>query len=79
MSDIAIRGHSLRVAARPRSRTREFFQQKSTIGFLFTLPLILLIAILVVYPAFYSVYLAMLSKRMDRFVGFSNFTFLFTR
>jgi multiple sugar transport system permease protein len=79
MSHIAIRDQSLRLAARPRSRTREFFQQKSTIGFLFTLPLILLIAILVVYPAFYSVYLAMLSKRMDRFVGFSNFTFLFTR
>ena len=56
-----------------------FFQQKSTVAFLFTLPLILLIAVLVIYPAFYSVYLAMLSKRMDRFVGLSNFTFLFTR
>ncbi|MFL5055538.1 MAG: sugar ABC transporter permease, partial [Microvirga sp.] len=79
MSDIAIRGHSLRVAAPARSRLREFFQQKSTVAFLFTLPLILLIAVLVIYPAFYSVYLAMLSKKMDRFVWFSNFSFLFTR
>ena len=80
MSDIAVRDRSaFGSRARPRSRTREFFQQKSTIAFLFTLPLILLIAILVIYPAFYSVYLAMLSKRMDRFVGLSNFTFLFTR
>jgi multiple sugar transport system permease protein len=35
--------------------------------------------VLVIYPAFYSVYLAMLSKRMERFVGLANFTFLFTR
>ncbi len=80
MSDIAVRDHSaLSVAARPPSRVREFFQQKSTVAFLFTLPLILLIAVLVIYPAFYSIYLAMLSKKMERFVGLSNFTFLFTR
>jgi multiple sugar transport system permease protein len=33
----------------------------------------------VVYPAFYSFYLAMLNKSMQRFVGLSNFSFLFTR
>ena len=44
-----------------------------------TLPLILLIAVLVIYPAFYSLHLAMLNKSMQRYVGFSNFTFLFTR
>ena len=80
MSEIAIRDRSaLEERTRPPSRRREFFQQKSTIGFLFTLPLIVLIAVLVIYPALYSIYLAMLSKRMDRFVGFANFTFLFTR
>ena len=79
MSDIAIRGHSIRVAARPRSRTREFFQQKIDGRFPVHAAADLLIAIFVIYPAFYSVYLAMLSKRMDRFVGFSNFSFLFTR
>jgi multiple sugar transport system permease protein len=80
MAHIAVRDQSaLRVAAPPRSRVREFFQQKSTVAFLFTLPLILLIAILVIYPAFYSLYLATLNKRMTRFVGFDNFAFLFTR
>ena len=43
------------------------------------LPLIVLIATLVIYPAFYAMYLAMLNKSLERFVGFSNFTFLFTR
>jgi multiple sugar transport system permease protein len=80
MSDIALRDRSaFEIAAPPRSRVREFFQQKSTIAFLFTLPLMLLVLVLVIYPAIYSVYLAMLSKRMDRFVGLSNFAFLFTR
>jgi len=34
-----------------------------------TLPLILLIALLVIYPAFYSLHLATLNKSMERFVG----------
>jgi multiple sugar transport system permease protein len=54
-------------------------QRKSTIAFLMALPLILLISILVIYPAFYAVFLSMLSKKMDRFVGFDNFVFLFKR
>jgi multiple sugar transport system permease protein len=64
--------------ARPSSLQRTF-QRKSTIAFLMTLPLILLIATLVLYPAFYAVHLAMLNKTMERFVGLSNFTFLFKR
>ena len=44
-----------------------------------TLPLILLIAILVIYPAFYSLHLATLNKSMQHFVGFGNFEFLFKR
>ncbi|MCC8428130.1 sugar ABC transporter permease [Reyranella aquatilis] len=54
-------------------------QRKSTIAFLMALPLILLIAILVAYPAGYAVYLATLNKGMTRFVGFGNFEFLFGR
>ena len=46
---------------------------------LVTLPLILLIGILVVYPAFYSLHLATLNKSMQRFVGLGNFQFLFKR
>jgi multiple sugar transport system permease protein len=54
-------------------------QRKSTIGFLMTLPLILLILLLVIYPAIYSVHLATLNKSMTKFVGFGNFEFLFKR
>ena len=54
-------------------------QRKSTIAFFMALPLILLIAILVLYPALYSLHLATLNKSMERFVGLSNFTFLFKR
>ena len=54
-------------------------QRKSTIAFLMALPLILLIALLVIYPALYSLHLATLNKSMERFVGFGNFMFLFKR
>jgi multiple sugar transport system permease protein len=44
-----------------------------------TLPLIVLIGIFVIYPAFYSLHLATLNKSMQRFVGLGNFEFLFKR
>ena len=58
---------------------RKFLRRKSTIAFAMTLPLILIIVLLVVYPAFYSIHLATLNKSMERFVGFGNFEFLFQR
>jgi multiple sugar transport system permease protein len=64
---------------RRKSGMRRMMQRKSTIAFLMALPLILLIGLLVLYPAFYAVHLAMLNKSMQRFVGLSNFTFLFKR
>jgi len=63
---------------RPKSLER-FFQRKSTIAFLMALPLILVIFGLVAYPAGYAVYLSMLNKGMDHFVGLGNFEFLFGR
>jgi multiple sugar transport system permease protein len=72
--------HGVRVGANRRKTTlKKRLRRKSTIAFVMTLPLILIIGSLVVYPAFYSFYLAMLNKSMERFVGLSNFTFLFTR
>src|SRR5712671_2995907 len=62
-----------------RASLRTAMKRKSTAAFLMTLPLILLITILVVYPAFYSLHLASLNKSMQRFVGFGNFEFLFKR
>ena len=58
---------------------RKFLRRKSTIAFAMTLPLILIIVLLVIYPAFYSIHLATLNKSMERFVGFGNFEFLFKR
>src|SRR5436853_5051980 len=62
-----------------RGGLRRLARRKSTMAFLLTLPLIVLIAALVVYPAFYSMYLSMLNKSLERFVGLANFKFLFTR
>src|SRR3979411_2790029 len=66
-------------SVRKRASLRTAMKRKSTAAFLMTLPLLLLIAILVIYPAFYSLHLATLNKSMQRFVGFGNFEFLFKR
>jgi multiple sugar transport system permease protein len=79
MVDAAI--SDVRAISMPRKRTgmRLMMQRKSTIAFLMTLPLLLLIGLLVLYPAGYAVHLATLNKSMKHFVGLSNFTFLFKR
>src|SRR5437773_9646044 len=79
MADAAWEALSIPDGGRRRSALHRAMQRKSTIAFLMTLPLILLIALLVLYPAFYSIHLATLNKSMERFVGFSNFLFLFKR
>jgi multiple sugar transport system permease protein len=66
-------------SVRKRSSLRTALKRKSTAAFLMTLPLILLVGILVIYPAFYSLHLATLNKSMQHFVGFGNFEFLFKR
>ncbi|HET7362004.1 MAG TPA: sugar ABC transporter permease [Burkholderiales bacterium] len=66
------------LAAR-RGGLRRLARRRSTIAFLMALPLMALIAALVVYPAFYSLYLAMLNKSLEHFVGLANFSFLFKR
>src|SRR5712671_6626377 len=58
---------------------KKLLRRKSTIAFAMALPLLFIIATLVIYPAFYSIYLATLSKSMDHFVGLGNFGFLFRR
>ena len=64
---------------RKRSSLKNALRRKSTVAFLMTLPLIVLIAILVVYPAGYSIHLATLNKSMTKFIGLGNFQFLFKR
>src|ERR1700745_4036667 len=79
MADAALEALSIPPARRRRSALRKAIERKSTIAFLMALPLILLIAVLVLYPALYSIHLATLNKAMQRFVGLCNFTFLFKR
>src|SRR6202166_5022669 len=81
MVDVAFQPNSV-LETRPkrkRASLRTALKRKSTAAFLMTLPLILLIAIMVIYPAFYSLHLATLNKSMQRFVGLGNFEFLFKR
>src|SRR6184192_3231931 len=79
MADAALEALSIPGGSRRRSALRKAMQRKSTIAFLMTLPLILLVALLVLYPALYSIHLATLNKSMERFVGLGNFLFLFKR
>ncbi len=64
---------------RRASTMKRFAQRRSTIGFFLCLPLILLVAGFVIYPAFYAIYLSMLNKKMTAFVGLGNFAFLLKR
>jgi multiple sugar transport system permease protein len=70
---------AMRAPARRRSTVRRFMRRRSMIAFFLTLPLIVIIAGLVLYPALYSIHLATLNKSMERFVGLGNFEFLFRR
>ena len=78
MADIAARSSAIATADR-RNGLHKLMQRKSTIAFLMALPLILLIGILVAYPAGYAIWLAMLNKSMTKFVGLGNFDFLMKR
>src|SRR5579863_138133 len=73
----ALQGGRLRTPA--RQTLGLLLRRRSTIAFLMCLPLILIISCLVIYPAFYSIYLSMLNKAQTRFIGLGNFQFLLSR
>lgn len=77
MADVA--APSSLISSDRRTGLHKLMQRKSTIAFLMTLPLILLIGILVAYPAGYAIWLSMLNKSMTKFVALGNFDFLFKR
>src|SRR5256886_8044310 len=79
MVEAALQAPEMVSATRRRSALLKAMRRKSTIAFLMTLPVILLVALLVLYPALYSIHLATLNKSMERFIGFGNFLFLFKR
>ncbi len=67
------------IARRRSGGLRRFTQRRSSIAFVMALPLILLVAGLVVYPALYAIYLSLLSRKMTAFVGLSQYFFLVQR
>jgi multiple sugar transport system permease protein len=78
MADIAARNATVLNRDR-RSGLHKLVQRKSTIAFFMALPLILLITILVIYPAGYAIWLSTLNRSMTKFVGLGTFEFLFKR
>jgi multiple sugar transport system permease protein len=79
MAEAVLHTQTASVRRAKGARLAKIMRRKSTVAFFMTLPLILLIAVLVVYPAFYSLHLATLNKSMQRFIGLGNFEFLFKR
>jgi multiple sugar transport system permease protein len=81
MVDVAFQQSGIRGIqhAGKRTRLRNALGRKSSVAFFMTLPLILLIGVLVIYPALYAIHLATLNKAMTKFVGWGNFQFLFKR
>src|SRR5260370_31921708 len=81
MVDVVAR--DLHIPAAGRQLTlQKFARRKSTIAFVMVLPLILVVAGLVIYPALYAISLAMMNKSMQYFNIFTaknNFAFLFGR
>jgi multiple sugar transport system permease protein len=83
MADIVERswtpdGAGAKPAARRNSMQR-LMRRRSTIALLMCLPLICIVAGLIIYPAFYAMYLSMLNKAQTRFIGLGNFTYLLSR
>jgi multiple sugar transport system permease protein len=73
-----VSAQALRAFAPPARRggLKRFAQRRSTIAVLMCTPVILLIAGLVVYPFFYSIYLSMLNRSATRFIGLFNYEYL---
>jgi len=79
MAEIISRSLSIpRAPARPGG-LRRFARRRSTIAFLFTLPLIAVVEGLIIYPGLYAIYLSFLNKAQTKFIGLGNYTFLFSR
>jgi multiple sugar transport system permease protein len=72
-------GYVAPAAARPRQSMRRLLRRRSTTALLMCLPLIVIVAGLIIYPAFYSIYLSMLNKAQTRFIGLGNFEYLLKR
>lgn len=79
-STMAVDSGTATPSTRPRAGSlKKLARRRSTTALLLCAPLILLIVGLKVYPTFYAVFLSMLDRKMENFVGLANFAFLLTR
>jgi multiple sugar transport system permease protein len=82
MADVARQSVTFREArsqAAGRTTLHRVLRQRTTTAVLMCLPLIAIVGCLIIYPAFYAIYLSMLNKVQTRFIGLGNFTFLLGR
>src|SRR5437870_4594006 len=83
MADVARQSVTLGQAVRSRgtggATLHGVLRRRTTTAVLMCLPLIAVVGGLVIYPAFYSIYLSMLNKAQTKFIGLGNFTFLLGR
>ena len=66
-------------ASRRVGSLKKLGRRRSTTALLLCAPLILLIVGLKVYPTFYAIFLSMLDRKMENFVGLNNFIYLLNR
>lgn len=66
-------------APRQAGSMKRLARRRSLSALALCAPLILLIICLKIYPTFYAVFLAMLDRKMNHFVGLDNFAFMLSR
>ena len=66
-------------ASRRVGSLKKLARRRSTTALLLCAPLIVLIVGLKVYPTFYAIFLSMLDRKMENFVGLNNFIYLLNR
>src|SRR5713226_8125138 len=80
MADVARQSVTLGQAVRARgaggATLHRMLRRRTTTAVLMCMPLIAIVGCLIVYPAFYSIYLSMLNKAQTKFIGLGNFVFL---
>jgi multiple sugar transport system permease protein len=83
MADVARQSVTLGQAVRARgaggATLHRMLRRRTTTAVLMCLPLIAIVGCLIIYPAFYSIYLSMLNKAQTKFIGLGNFVFLLGR
>ncbi len=75
---LPVNGPPLVSDGRPNSM-QVLMRRRSTIAFIMCVPLLAIVFTLVIYPAFYAIWLSMLNKKMTQFVGLNNYIYLLNR